>query len=97
MILTLIIGAQVPFWVAFVILSGIRANGWLTLESLVVLLFCLGLGMPTLCQVCSKLSEPGETVVSASVLCALFYSTFVENLRTDVLAFTVAPVPQRRR
>lgn len=30
--------------------------------------------MPTLCQVCSKLSEPGETVVSASVLCALFYS-----------------------
>lgn len=53
--------------------------------------------MPTLCQVCSKLSEPGETVVPASVLCALFYSTFVENLRTDVLAFTVAPVPQRRR
>lgn len=29
--------------------------------------------MPTLCQVCSKLSEPGEAVVSASVLCALFY------------------------
>lgn len=39
-----------------------------------MLLFWLGLGMPTLCQVCSKPSELGEAVVSASVLGALFYS-----------------------
>lgn len=39
-----------------------------------MLLFWLGLGMSRLCQVCSKSSECGEAVVSASVLCALVYS-----------------------
>lgn len=38
-----------------------------------MLSFLLGLGMPVLCQDCSKFSETGEAFVSASVLPAVIY------------------------